>query len=129
MDTPSIFPCWGRHQRMGHNETIGRFEPFVGTSVLCIVPDLPGDDTHEPKAGAKHVLPMDGPAFYGFEVLDETEAMVALLMGRPRIWREPARLPGPVEDAVEVDGSDTVRTAVRTAGHQLGCDCDDCVPF
>lgn len=80
-----LFPCFGRHSRMGHNVVIGAFEAGPGTSAICRVPELPADpETYRLSTPAKVlVLPMDGPAFYGFEVLTEAEAMAELLAARP----------------------------------------------
>jgi hypothetical protein len=70
---------------MGHNVVIGAFEAGPGTSAICRVPELPADpETCRLSTPAKVlVLPMDGPAFYGFEVLTEAEAMTELLAARP----------------------------------------------
>jgi hypothetical protein len=107
MEAAPIFPCWARHERMGHNHVVGQFETFAGTSVICRVPDVPGDDEHEALPARTLVLPMDGPAFYGFEVLDEEMAKAILVASRPRIWKQrQIAPPSDIEDADEVHAPD-----------------------
>ena len=109
-DSTSIFPCWGRHSRMGHNVIIGHFEPFAGTSVICRVPELPADpETFKlARPASVHIVPMEGPAFFGFDLLSESTAMGLLLLGRATDWeaqeeaRRVKRLTDSSMDAEEV---------------------------
>lgn len=96
-----ILPCWAAHSRMGHDTRYGYAEPYAGTSILLTVPAIEGDDQHSPLDEEVHVLPMEGPAFYGFEVLTEEQVRARLASKRP--WKPATFLPAPVEeDAVEV---------------------------
>lgn len=107
-----LFPCWGRHARMGHNVLIGHFEVMPGsTGAICRVPDMPADpETFRlAAAGSVHVVPMDGPAFFGFDVITEAEAHIALVARQDIDWaskaaaREMRRLTDGAEIAEEVD--------------------------
>lgn len=73
---------------MGHNVIIGHFEPFAGTSVICRIPELPADpETFKlARPESVHIVPMEGPAFFGFELLSESTAMGLLLLGRATDW-------------------------------------------
>ena len=96
-----ILPCWAAHSRMGHNVLYGYAEPYAGTSIVLTVPAIEGDDQHSGTDEEVHVLPMEGPAFYGFEVLTEDGVRARLASKRP--WKPRAFLPAPAEgDAVEV---------------------------
>ena len=94
IETP-LFPCWGKHARMGHTTVIGEFKPFIGTIYEFFVPELPADPATFRKGSParRGLVPMDGPAFFGFDRMEEGEAMAALMAGREMDWiaKEEAR--------------------------------------
>lgn len=98
----ALFPCWGKHQRMGHNTVVGEFRGVIGTSVVCVIPAVAGDERFVESPERTLVLPMDGPAFYGFEVITEADAREHLARSRPRSWAALA-LPSLNEDVVDAD--------------------------
>lgn len=126
----TIFPCWGKHQRMGHNTVVGEFRAMVGTSAVCQVPPVDGDAQHDPSPGRTLLLPMDGPAFYGFEVIPEADARAYLAARRMRSWSgfPVATLPAPVEVVPTPEGLEVtvnmaaVRSHVTESLTQLGRD-------
>ena len=75
MEKTSIYPCWGKHQRMGHTVLYGRFTEGPGDTAVCTVPSIEETETEEGFAGETHIVPMSGPAFFGFQVLDEDTVM------------------------------------------------------
>ena len=80
-------PClgWGYHDRVGHNRTVGQFwaGPTPDT-VWCQVPAVDGDERHAALPEERHLLPIGGPAFYGFKAnLDKEAALAARRDQRP----------------------------------------------
>lgn len=99
MDIKSLFPCWGKFERMGHDATYGHFEALDGLIVVATIPGLNArDDEHPETEDEIRILQIGGPAYYGFTVLDEATVMAQIEARRP--WNPPLRraLPGPVED-------------------------------
>lgn len=84
MSPTTLFPAWVAHSRMGHNVLYGYATPFVGTSILLECPAIDGDEDYAPIAAEVHVLPLEGPAFYGLQVVDE--ATVRDRRARGRDW-------------------------------------------
>ena len=100
MSTESLFPCWGRHQRMGHTVLLGHFTAGPGDTAICTVPEIPETDTHTSHTGSKHVVPMSGPAFFGFDLLDEES--VLKFLRRRYCWEKPQEVPQlPMHDDIE----------------------------
>ena len=87
--THPLFPCWGQHSRMGHNVIVGRFEAMPGsTTAICVTPALDADPERF-RIGTPEdvqVVPMDGPAFFGFRVLSEDAARRILRDSQPIDW-------------------------------------------
>ena len=91
----SPYPCWGRHDRMGHTSRIGWFErdPSSSGTLLYWRPALPADAEREATEEAREILPEAGPAFFGFTPMSAESCLAVLLASRPRIWRERLSLP------------------------------------
>ena len=110
IETPSLFPCWGRHARMGHTEVIGQFFAGPGSNVTFLVPAMPADAATFRKAtvARRGIAPMEGGAFFGFDELTEEQAMSALRAGQPYdheladAVRAERRLLAQADEAVEV---------------------------
>lgn len=103
MEKTSIYPCWGRHQRMGHTVLLGHFTEGPGDTAVCTVPEIPETDTHTGRPASKHIVPMSGPAFFGFDLLDEESVMTFLR--RRYTWekpQEPRQIGMDIEEAEEV---------------------------
>lgn len=86
-DWKDIFPCWGEHSRMGHKVVYGHFSPGPGETVICRIPAQEEDDDNEATPADTLVLPMGGPAFYGFRLLDEAKVLTLLRDRRPRKYK------------------------------------------
>ena len=84
-ETPVLFPCWGRHARMGHTEVVGQFFAGPGSNVTFLVPAMPADAASFRKAtvARRGIAPMEGGAFFGFDELTEEQAMTALRVLQP----------------------------------------------
>lgn len=83
----SLLPCWGKHQRMGHGVVVGEFRWLAGNTAEVTVPASPAGRDEDGCLRAstparRFVVPMDGPAFYGFEVLDEAAVLDLVLAAR-----------------------------------------------
>jgi len=154
-DSHPLFPCYGEHSRMGHKVIVGHFDVFPGsTCAICRVPALDADPETFKLATEEQVevVPMDGPAFFGFRVLSEARAMEALRANQPTDWdahhaaNEMKRIAMRSVDAEEVrparsifDSDDTEDGSYRLSPDECACrgaglptgTCPDCgsIPF
>ena len=104
---PSIFPCWGLHQRMGHTILYGHFEQGPGDTAICTMPSMAESDDRTGFEAQRHIVPMSGPAFFGFQVL--TEDAVMAVIRRRFTWDKVERFRrisanDDFDEAVEVTG-------------------------
>jgi hypothetical protein len=99
----SLLPAWGKHQRMGHTVLYGFLEPAGHGTARLTVPGVEGDELYADLPEEVHIVPMEGPAFFGFQVLTEETVMGHRRMARrmkPRAYEPPPdpppRAPVPV---------------------------------
>lgn len=87
---PSIFPCWGKHERLGHRVTYGRFSEYAPNVLRVEVPECPADPATFKLASPARVelVPMGTEAFYGFTVMTEDRVRSELMEARETDWGE-----------------------------------------
>jgi hypothetical protein len=100
-------PAWGKHQRMGFTVLYGLLEPAGHGTARLTVPAVEGDELYADLPEEVHIVPMEGPAFFGFQRLTEETVMSHRRMARrmkPRAYEPPpephAGVPDPAEGQV-----------------------------
>lgn len=102
MLTP-MFPTWGKFERMGHDVTYGYFEVFDGLILHVTIPGLNALDEERPETSEeRRLVQLGGPAFYGFQPMEEDAVMAQIRARRP--WSIPTRRQ--ITSAGEVDPYD-----------------------
>ena len=111
---------------MGHVVTYGHFSRVAGfTNLLCETPAVGGSASRGDLPATRALVPVEGPAVFGFDFLTEEEVIAALLASRPYVPQS-LRLEAREEDAVEVPVASPWSTHDPDNDD---CSCRDCVPF
>ena len=94
--------------------------------MICDTPAVEAGERREALSARRALVPVEGPAVFGFEFLTEVEVREALLASRP--WSCVPLLEDRVEEAFEVAGDVRRRAREHDPGDD-DCNCRDCVPF